>query len=96
MLNIGMTIKISHRVCPGERNNGKNQRNWQITWVKVTKIKEETQNCIAFNKHRLKCLDSRIRWKIDTSSSMWNDKDEAKEFNIWLKFVGDGHEVGAK
>ena len=89
MLSIGITTKHNHKVCPALRNSG-NVMNWHITWVKVMNIKDETQNCMAFKRQRLKWRDSKMRWKIETSSSMLNDNDDATEISICDKLVGDG------
>ena len=74
---------------PGARNRGK-PRNWQNICTAAKNTEELVQNCIALSRHRLKCLDSRMRWKMDTSSSMWKERLEATELSVWLRLIGDG------
>ena len=48
------------------------------------------QNCMAFHSCKLKCLETSMRWKIEISSSILKESEEATEINSWLTAKGEG------
>ena len=68
-LRAGTMSKEIQRVCPVVRKRGSVTRS-ESSWMHPRVSRQQIQNLRAFMRQRVKCLDSSIRWKMETLSSI--------------------------
>ena len=77
-LRAGTMSRDIHKVCPAVRKRGSVTRS-ERSWMQPRERRQQIQYFRAFMRQSVKCLDSSIRWKMETLSSIC---ESIPKFNI--------------
>ena len=92
-LSPGMMRIAIHMDWPVDMKSGSAKTKLR-NWTMLRDTRQQIQNFMALMRLRVKCLDSRIRWKMEISSSILKLSEEATELSSWLMAMGEGPSLG--